>query len=494
MRGGVEGRGIFAKCALLALFVGFLTQIPAGFAGTAQISTIVFDPATVKLSNPGNPGESKPPQTVSLRFKAYDAFGDVITPSSDNPISVYVYGAPNGVITPTITSVVSGSWVTLSYNGQFFSNPITVEAYVPNGLGGYSIGVTQILPRKRPSSCAYGTQSFTIPFDCNGQTGSACASYNITNGLEVKAAIGYDKPTDQDLTDFAIDTGSLGALVPASALGPDAIGPAGPGVKFYDSSGNTFAGYYYLARISFKTSDGTIVQTNPIKVLGVTTAYCAPGNYPKCNSNPPTSNIYYLGVGFNRNSTTTNDSFDSPADNAFLQISDDNNGTDISPGYVLSGESATVGITGTADFGLAALTANRSVPGDWNTAPGCYGFPTLSGRNQFCGTLLMDVGITEMFLDRLTARRPSGAVDPNRKSSLPSGLETSILAGSSKNPAMSYTFDFAKTDTPTTVAPTDVTWVNKPKTFVNTGRDVLFGFNYMYDASCGNVGFEPLPQ
>ena len=471
-------------------------RIPAGFAGTPQISTIVF-PTAVKLSS--NPsGLTLPPQTVRLRFKAYDAFGNIITPSSDNPVSIFVYGAPDGVITLASPTVVSGNLITLSYNRQFFQNPITLEAYVPNGLGGYSIGVTQILQRNRPSACSYENNSFTIPFDCGGQTGSACSTSNITNGLEVMAAIGYDNPKDQDLTDFAIDTGSLGALVPASALGPDAIGPGGPGVKFYNSSGNTFAGNYYLARISFKTSDGTIVQTNPIKVLGVTAAYCAPGNYPKCTSNPPTPNIYYLGVGFDRNSTTTNDSFDSPADNAFLHMTDDDNGTDISPGYVLSGADATVGITSTSDYGLAALTANRSVPGDWNTTPGCYGFPTLSGRNQFCGTLLMDVGITEMFLDLPPARRPSGAVDPNRKSSLPIGLETSIMAGTAENPAMSYSFDFARTSNPTTEAPTDVTWVT-PKLghapiFVNTGRDVLFGFDYMYDASCGNVGFEPLLQ
>jgi hypothetical protein len=28
---------------------------------------------------------------------------------------------------------------------------------------------------------------------------------------------------------------------------------------------------------------------------------------------------------------------------------------------------------------------------------------------------------------------------------------------------------------------------------VNTGRDVLFGNDYMFDGRCGNVGFQPLP-
>jgi len=437
--GGIHGRGVFARrVVLLVIFVGFLIRIPAGFAANPEISTIVFNPTTAKLVNPGIPADSTPPQKVTLRFRAYDAFGNIITPSSTNPMTINVYGAPSGVITPTSTSITSGNRVTFAYNGQFFPNPITVEAYVPNGLGGYSIGVTQMLPWNQPSPCAYGTESFTLPFDCGGLTGSACTSYNITNDLNLMAAIGYDDDTKvgNNLTDFTIDTGSLGALVPAYELGPDAIGPAGPGVKFYDSSGRTFAGNYYLARISFKASDGSIVKTIPIKVLGVTAAYCAPGNYPNCTSEPPSTNIYYLGVGFDRNSTTANDDFNSPADNAFLQIDDDNNSTNISPGYVLNGDDATVGITSTSGYGLAALTANPSVPGDWNATPGCYGFPTLPGRNQFCGTLLMDVGITEMFLDLPPARRPAGAVDPNNDSKLPKGLEASITAGTAANPAI----------------------------------------------------------
>ncbi len=361
--GGINGRGIFARSAvLLVIFVGFLIRIPAGFAANPEISTIVFNPTTAKLVNPGSPADSTPPRKVTLRFRAYDGFGNLIAPSSTDPVTINVYGAPTGVITPTSTSITSGNRVTFAYNGQFFPNPITVEAYVPNGLGGYSIGVTQMLPWNQPSPCAYGTQSFTLPFDCGSLTGSSCANSNIANGLNLMAAIGYNDDTKagNNLSDFAIDTGSLGALVPAYELGPDAIGPAGPGVKFYDSSGNTFAGNYYLARISFKASDGSIVKTIPIKVLGVTAAYCAPGNYPNCTSNPPGTNIYYLGVGFDRNSTTANDDFNSPADNAFLQIDDDNNSTNISPGYVLNGDNATVGITSTSGYGLAVLTANPS--------------------------------------------------------------------------------------------------------------------------------------
>ena len=483
------GGSLAKPLVLLAIAIGYFAPASAGFAATVQISTVVFSPAVVKLSAPASTGSSTRARNIKLRVKAYDAFGYAIAPTKDNPITVKVYGAPDGVITPTSTSITSGNVVTLAYSGRFFPNPITVEAYsASNGIGGKAIGVTQLM-RRNKIPCAYGTRNFTLPFDCGGETDPACANDNIAKGLKVIGAIGYDHPTQQNLQDFTIDTGSLGAIVPSTDLGPDAIGPAGPGVKFYNSSGNTFAGSYYLARISLQKSDGSIVQTNPIMVLAVDQGFCAPG-YPNCT--PPGTSIHYLGVGFDRNSTTAGDAFNSPADNAFLEMTDDSNGADISPGYVLSGDGATIGVTDTAKFKLAALTANPSVPGDWITAPGCFQFPTLPGANQFCGTLLLDVGIDGMFLDLPTASRPAGAVDSTDAKTIPTGLNVAILAGTSADPALSYSFDYAPSTSATGVAPTKITWINSAKVFVNTGRDVLFGDNYMFDGRCGNVGFESL--
>ncbi len=81
-------------------------------------------------------------------------------------------------------------------------------------------------------------------------------------------------------------------------------------------------------------------------MLAVDAGFCAPG-YPNCT--PPGTNIHYLGVGFDRNNTTAGDAFDSPADNAFLEIADAENGTDISPGYVLCTDNAKIGIVDTSN-------------------------------------------------------------------------------------------------------------------------------------------------
>lgn len=261
-------------------------------------------------------------------------------------------------------------------------------------------------------------------------------------------------------------------------------------------SGNTYSGNYYLAPVSFTLADGTVVSTAPILVLGITSASCAPG-HPKCNDHPPKPDLHYLGVGFDRGATSSADSFTSPVDNAFLQVAGATDGA-MTPGYVLSTSGVTLGITSTEGYSLDALTPSSIVSGDWVTAAGCYGFPDLAGVGPFCGTLLLDVGIVEMFIDLQPAERPQDAVEPaactdptevgKLTCKVPGGTTMQIVAGSPSAPALSY--EFAVSDTPSGPAPTYVQWINAANVFVNIGRRPLTTYDYMFDAHCGNVGFK----
>jgi hypothetical protein len=213
----------------------------------------------------------------------------------------------------------------------------------------------------------------------------------------------------------------------------------------------------------------------------------------KTGCTPPAANLHYLGVGFDRNSTGSEDEFDSPADNAFLQLTDEYNGTDINQGYILSADAVTLGITSadSAGFTPVYLKPNKTTPGDWAAENGCYSFTSLKGRPRFCGTLLIDVGIGEMFIDLPFADRPKGSYDTNNE--VPSGLGMRILAGAVDDPAMSYDFTTVQQGTdPVGAAPTYVRWINvskKSKTFVNTGRRPLLSFDYLYSGRCGEVAF-----
>jgi hypothetical protein len=461
-------------------------------------NTIVFTPSSVALKNPATSKGSGTAGKFTLGFTVYDQNGNVIPPSASQPVVVSLYGAPSGVIAPASAQVTTGSGITFSYNGKYLPNPVTVEAYMQLTGSSYSIGVTQILLQKQVT--AYGAESYDFSYWCDTTSDPGCTDKIIESSLRFQAAVGYDDATQSDLQPFGLDTGSLGVIVPLSSLGPDAIGPAGAGIKFYNSSGNTYQGNYYLAPITIlatRNGSTTMLKTFPIKVLAIDKAYCAKG-YTQCEQNPPTPDLRYIGVGFDRNSTTDGDYFDSPADNPFLQIQGASTGTAVNPGYILTSVGGRLGLVkqDTKGFKIAQLTQNTSVPGDWNAAPGCFGFPDLkTSPKQFCGSLLMDVGIDHMYLDLSPKNRPVSVVEPGLNGTgMPDGTVMSILAGTPKKQALRYSFTYSSSTNPVGMAPASVKWIdpNSSEVFVNTGRNVLKGSKYLYDARHGEVGFKPL--
>ena len=488
------------------------TQVPEPTptaSDTGAPSSIRFSPPVVRLDNPTSPGGRGTAGTFTVDVAAYDARGRRIEASAAHPIEIALHGVPSGAISPERTTLTSGSTVTFTYDGSFFANPITLAAWAldpaatvaraggaattvgTTGAATTSLETTQLV-HQNPIDCTYGDLSYEVPVSCaTPGDPTTCATEAIDGGLKVKAAVGYDTPAAASLVEFAIDTGSLGVIVPASELGPDAIGPGAAGTSFYDSSGNTYAGNYYIAPVSVQLANGSVIASTPVKVLAITSAYCAPG-YPKCEQNPPKPDLHYLGVGFDRSPTNPEDQLGRPVDNPFLHLAVPTGSGDVSPGYVLGGSAIQLGVTSTAGFGTVALAPSTTVPGDWTTMSGCYGFPDLPAPNQFCGTLLLDVGIVEMFLDLSPGDRPADAVAQDcpkggTASCVPEGTTVQIVAGSPSSPAASYTFTVA--DQPQGPAPTYAQWIDSSNVFVNTGRRPLLAFDYLYDARCGNVGF-----
>jgi len=455
-----------------------------------QADVITFTPSVIQVNNPAS-GSPNPSQQFTINMTMCNSQFQTMTPSASNPIHIDVYGAPNGAISPTSTTSSTGS-ATFTYSGQSFPNNISINAWISdNTNNGAAIGVTQILKQNTPSSCSYGSTSYQAPL-----VGT------LPNALQVQADVGYDTGSSETtLKTYTIDTGSLGVVVPSSELpsNGNVIGPGAPGVKYYDSSGNTYSGNYYLAPVRVKLASGT-VQTQPIMVLGIDNAYCTGPITKSCYSHPPSPDLHYLGVGFNRNSTTTDDLFNSPTANAFLHITNNSNGTDVTPGYVLTpGDSMaatglTLGITSVTGYNVVSLTPNTNIPGDFNAQAGCYSFPNSPLPNQFCGTALLDVGIDEMFIELPRAQWPTGT--HNADDQVPAGIDMAILMGPTSSPIMSYTFTSVLSNPPASSAtPAYVQWVDSTlsgQVFVNTGRRPLYLFNYLYDGQCGQVGLQHL--
>lgn len=445
-------------------------------------SVILFSPNAVMLNNPSIPGPATSPTTpttYTVNLTAYDSNGNILAPTAANPLHVQVYGAPEGVITPVNTTITSGTTVQFTYSGGFFPNNMEIAAWIDDPLGGAALGTTLFVQQNRPA-CT-GSSNFDLEMISN-----------VPKEIKINAVVGADNPQPGDFKNFAIDTGSLGVIVTKGSLvmGANVHGPGAKGQKYYDSSGFVFTGNYYLAPVSMELADHTYVQTNPILVLAIDGAHCK-ASHLGCTA--PTPDIHYLGIGFDRNKTGAGDLFDSPSENVALELTDAQNGTDINGGYILSQNGVTLGITSanSAGFNLITLDSNQPVPGDWLPEHGCYQFTTLVGSPQFCGNLLLDVGIAEMFLDLSFDQRPTGSYDSNNK--VPDGVGMNIQAGSTSNPAMSYNFTAVQPPAqPTGPAPTYVRWINDDNIFVNTGRRPLLNFDYLYSGQCGEVGFKPV--
>lgn len=459
---------------------------------------IVFSPSATSLNNPTS-GTPNPPQQFSISMTMCDSQGKPLIPSTSNPLHVAIYGAPNGAISPTSVTSSTGL-VTFTYSGQSFQNNILVNAWINDPTNnGVALGQTQIL-QQNALACSYQSNYYEIPL-----------AQSLPDSLEIKADVGYStsSPTTT-LKTFALDTGSLGVIVPASELpnNADVIGPGPAGVTYYDSSGNTYSGNYYLAPVRIQTDSATVV-TQPIMVLAINNAYCSGPRTATCNMNPPTPNLHYMGVGFNRPGSTPpgstlQDLIHTPAANAFLHITNANNGVDVTPGYILypSASSGTAGLrlgidpSSASNYQTFNLSPNPAVPGDFLTEYGCYGFTNIAQPAQFCGTLLLDIGIEEMFINLPRAQWPAGTYDSNKEVPVISPpINMSIIGGTANQ--MYYTFDAVQScpssTGPNAVAPCYVQWEDSTATgiiSVNTGRRALFRYHYFYQGQCGQVGFE----
>jgi hypothetical protein len=394
-----------------------------------------------------------------VALTATNAQGQPITSGRfAQPITIHVYepaSQPLKALTRTITAPVKKLY--FRYSGKKVSNPIVV-----NAVSGTAFAQLSFQPAGRRSP---GKTSVTFPFPNTAA--------NFARGWGFDASVGGG-PSHY----LQMDTGSTGVVLPASVLGPKAVGPGLPGQIEYTSDGKIFSGNYYLAPLKL-SAGGASARTVPIRVLGVSAASCDP-NYPDCHVGSITS-LGLVGVGFNRGPLGP-----TPPEqhNAFLALTGIIQSS-MDPGYVISANSITLGITAAqrSGFGLIKLQPGGSGPGDWDTEPGCFGFPQLTGFTSFCGTLLMDTGIDSAIVGLPESQRP-----PSIATSIPNGVSVQFAAPTMPSPSMSYTFTTGSGALP---APTSIRWAAGSQPFVNTGRNLIASYDYLYDGGGGRVGFRP---
>jgi hypothetical protein len=246
-------------------------------------------------------------------------------------------------------------------------------------------------------------------------------------------------------------------------------------------------GNWVMTPATFTGADGTSVTTAPVPVLAVRSISCTP-TARTCTPRDNPRGVAMIGVGFARKRAPEG----GPDKNPFLNVP--GTGPD-GPrrGYVVTREGVRIGVTD-ADMrdDYVTVRLRRDQEGtDWSAAPVCVAINDQTPAA--CGTVLPDTGVTRMFLalppDQAdNSAIPAGGTDRT----LPPGTKVTIsLAPEAPAREGTAQYSFMVGDTANPLAPNRVTLVGRGDrpTFVNTSVYLLNGFDYLYDADRGVVGY-----
>ncbi len=280
---------------------------------------------------------------------------------------------------------------------------------------------------------------------------------------------------------FGMDTGSTGIAVAAEHFTP---GPGdiagGPGQIIYNSSGRILGGTYYTTDVEIRSNVDTHVATARVQLLRVENISCRP-NARDCRPDSNPRGVSFMGIGFDRDAAQG--STPGAPRNPFVNLTSLASGAPVSsvrPGYVVTRTAIHLGMTPdlTRGFALVKLTPKTGNPMDWNAAPLTVSVNGVTGS----GTILVDTGIDYMFLS------PPPGTALARGTRAPAGTRIEIYLPDKRTlqPA-SYAFTVGENRNP--LQPVKVEIVQDAGVFVNTGRLFFEGFDYLYDAAGGYVGY-----
>ena len=308
--------------------------------------------------------------------------------------------------------------------------------------------------------CEANEVSYHMPFTSDS---------NLTTGLHVFAAIGGGSPHL-----LQVDTGSVGILVPRHSLGPDYqdFDPSQDTEFQYASSGKVYWGQWVMVQV----------------ILGVLATWDGTGDYLFAQievfavDQPAGFDGGVLGIGFGIDQLADG----GPARNPLLHLT--YQGTNLSQGYIVSSQAIEAGLTSlnTAGFAFVGLNWDASRE-DWMQSIASLG---LAGGFSVDLRVLIDTGIDEMLLGLQANERPAALAN---YSVFPNNIEVSIAvppADGMIEPALQYAFITGDTSQP--MAPVQVEW--RDGNSINTGRNVLAGADYLYDAAGGRIGFRVPPD
>jgi predicted aspartyl protease len=287
--------------------------------------------------------------------------------------------------------------------------------------------------------------------------------------------------------DAVMDTGSTGIVVSADKIpNVDRLPSLGPGRLTYSSSGRIMIGRWVVTPLTVMGRNGASVAVAPIAVLAVDRVECT-AKARRCTPREDPRGISMLGIGFARRHDHQAQS--GPDKNPFLNVAAVNGAKAerLRRGYLVTRQGVFVGLTAASTQGDFAYVKLERAGEDWAPTPVCI---SVNGATPAaCGSLLMDTGVTAMYLTVPASQAPEAIrTTSGRSPTLVDGTKVAISVPTEVSAQALYIFTLGAGGNP--LAPDGlhlVSLVRPP--FVNTSVHFLNGFDYLYDADGGFVGF-----
>ncbi|XPS76528.1 hypothetical protein M3J09_008579 [Ascochyta lentis] len=318
--------------------------------------------------------------------------------------------------------------------------------------------------------------------------------------------------------EMPVDTGSTMTLIGASIL-PNINKSIGtPAHHFFTSSKILYVGRLVELPITFHGESGSQAIAR-VPILLVDKSWTCPWYDPStpagqfgCPQGPngeeavvrDTSKITYMGVGFGRNGPKDGMPYASPKVNAFLNV-ETINGRKTSPqsmrlGYEISSLGVHLGLTEATvqDFAFTSLEPGLTHDEDrrdWAMVKMCF---SIDGKGQHCGPGLVDTGIAQMYvraeegftIPQIVIRNPNQNGTAKMVKRVKPGTKLAVGFPSLAEPVMSYgvVVGAGSSIEPSYVFPE----ASLRPPFINTGRNLLWGYSIAFDAVGGRFGFRPV--
>lgn len=327
-------------------------------------------------------------------------------------------------------------------------------------------------------SAVLGVEAGTVHAQAPAFTVPYARGFALDSTLKMKLDFG-----DGKLTTVAIDTGSVGIVVPKSEL-PASTKQAVAGTIRYTSSGLIVNGFWTEPLEIRLDASGAIAF---VPVFAATNSTC---HQPATNACRPGSLPHMMGIGFGRP-----DPYASPDRNPLIHIKN------LPPGrpsnYRLTHSGIELGIAHAASIpGMHTIRLQRWVRAGMTNQP-VTDYRTPSGTIRLNDgepqkiSILVDTGITDSLIalasgepaECMPLPRPAGA---NCTVASGTGFALSMVDGMTR---LSFKLDDGK---PTT--PSSGHWIHlnpSEGAFINTGIRPMAAYDVFYDATAGLFGLNP---